>query len=296
MSTRLFDAVDLGGLAPPDVVEALDFETVYAALQADLIARYPAFDALVESDPAIKVLQVAAYLEVLLRGRVNDAARSVLLASATAADLDQLAALFGVARLTLDPGNANAIPPILPVLEDDTALRRRVQLSLEAATAAGTAGRYLFYALGADGDVLDASVTSPRPGQVLITVLSRQGDGVPNAALLAAVNNVVQSDQVRQLCDSVVVRGANLVEYAIDARFTYRPGAAAGVARAAAEANLAALLAQPARLGRTVARSELFAALHVEGVARVELVMPAQDIVLDATQAARATAINLTDV
>ena len=40
------------------------------------------------------------------------------------------------------------------------------------------------------------------------------------------------------------------------------------------------------RIGRDIRRSALFAALHVEGVQRVELTKPAADVVLDATQAA----------
>jgi phage-related baseplate assembly protein len=293
--STLFDAVDLGGLPAPQVVETLDYETILAAMTADLVARHPEFDALVESDPALKVLQVAAYRELILRARVNDAAKSVLLAFATGSDLDHLAALFGLARLTVTAADPEAIPPRAAVLETDTALRRRVQLSLEAATAAGTAGRYLFYALGASALVADASVTSPTPGQVLITVLSTVGDGTPDAGLLAAVDAVVQHEDVRQLCDRVTVAAAQLVPWSIEARLFYRPGAAAGAARAAALAKLDALLAEPARLGRTVARSAIFAALHVEGVSRVELIAPAADIAIGATQAAAVGAVSVTD-
>ncbi|MER2890944.1 baseplate assembly protein, partial [Escherichia coli] len=39
------------------------------------------------------------------------------------------------------------------------------------------------------------------------------------------------------------------------------------------------------RLGRDIRKSAIYAALHVEGVQRVELTAPAADIVLDETQA-----------
>ena len=49
-----------------------------------------AFTALVESDPAWTILEVAAYRELLLRQRINDASRAVMLAFATGADLEHL--------------------------------------------------------------------------------------------------------------------------------------------------------------------------------------------------------------
>ncbi|MEH6565288.1 MAG: baseplate assembly protein, partial [Halopseudomonas sp.] len=100
-----FTAVDLSQLPPPQVVEPLDFETIFARKLAQLIELDPQFDALVESDPAYKILQVSAYDELLLRQRVNEAARAVMLAYAQDADLDQLAANFNVQRLLITPGN-----------------------------------------------------------------------------------------------------------------------------------------------------------------------------------------------
>lgn len=295
MSVTLFDAVDLDGLPAPEVIVPLDYETTFAAALADLVARYPAFDAAVESDPIMKVIEVFAYREMLLVGRINDAVRSVLLAFAGGANLDHLAALFGIARLLITAADPEAIPPVAAVMEADAALRRRVQLSLEAATAAGTAGRYLFYALGADPLVVDASVSSPSPGRVLITVLSSDGGGIASPALLAAVDAVVQHEDVRQLCDTVTVAAATLIPVTIAATLHYRPGAAAGAARVAALAALDALLAEAPRLGRPIARSAIFAALHVDGVARVDLTSPATDLVADPTQAADFTSVVITD-
>ena len=44
-------------------------------------------------------------------------------------------------------------------------------------SVAGPTGAYEFHALSADGDVKDAAATSPAPGEVVVTVLSRTGDG-----------------------------------------------------------------------------------------------------------------------
>lgn len=289
-----FTSVDLSRVPAPDIVERLDYEAVLADLIAELRSRWPAFDALVESEPAIKLAEVAAYLALNLRQRVNDAARAVMLPTATGADLDNLAALFDVARLVIDPGNAAAVPPRDAVFEDDASLRRRVQLALEAATAAGTKGRYLFYALGADPLVADAAVTSPSPGEVLISVLSRdEADWAPTPALIDAVNAVVQDEDVRALCDLVSVEAATIADYSITATLTFLPGASSEIAEATARANVDALIAER-RMGRDVTRSALFAALHVEGVQNVNLVSPAADIVIGETGAARCAAVDLT--
>jgi len=289
-----FDAVDLGALPPPDVIETLAYEAILDALKADFSARWPAFDAWVESDPALKLLEVAAYRELLWRQRVNDGARAVMLASATGADLDHLAALMSVARRVLDPGDAQAAPPRAPVLEDDATLRRRVQLALEAATAAGTAGRYMFYALGADPRVADAAITSPNPGDVLATILSTDGDGTADAALLTAVEAVLKNPAIRQLNDSVFVAGAQMLTVAVTATLTLAPGPGAEVAEAAARAGLEALLARTRRLGQSLPRSAIFAALTVPGVARVTLAAPAADVEATATQAVSPGVVTIT--
>lgn len=96
-----FAAIDLSQLPAPDVVQSVDYEATLAAMLADLRARDPAFDALVESDPAYKLLEVAAYYKTLTDQRVNDGARAVMPSSAIGADLDQIAARYGVERLVI---------------------------------------------------------------------------------------------------------------------------------------------------------------------------------------------------
>lgn len=289
-----FTAVDLSQLAVPDVVETLDFEAILAAMLADLRARDPEFDALVESDPAFKILQVAAYRETILRQRVNDAAKAVLLAYAGGADLDQIAANYNVARLVIDPGNPAAIPPVPPTMETDTSLRRRVQLSFEGFSTAGPVGAYIFHALGADPDVLDVSVASPTPGNVVVTVLSRQGNGAASAGLITTVNGVLSADQIRPLTDNVTVQSATIVNYTVSAVLTLFPGPDSAVVLAQAQAALATYIADTQRLGRDITRSAVFAALHQPGVQNVALTSPAADIVITPAQAPFCTLTTVT--
>lgn len=287
--------IDLSQLAAPDIVEALDFETILSAMVADLQARHPDFDATVESDPAYKVLEVAAYRELLIRQRVNDAARRMMLAYATGTDLDHLAALYGVERLLLDAGDPAAVPPVAPTWESDTALLRRVQLAPEALSVAGPEGAYLFHALSASAEVKDISVQSPTPGDVLITVLSTLGDGTPDAALVAAVDAALSADDVRPLTDQVTVQAATVVPYTVGATLYFYPGPDPEVVRQAAEDAVAAYVAEHHAMGHDIPLSGLYAALHQPGVQRVELTQPAVSLVVAADEAAYCTAITVTN-
>lgn len=292
--TSAFTAVDLSRLPFPAVVEPLDVEAIVSAMLADLRARAPEFTALVESDPAYKILEVCAYRELLLRQRVNEAAKGVLLAYAAGSDLDQIAANFNVQRLVLVPANPNTIPPTPAVLEPDDDLRRRVQLAFEGLSTAGPEGAYVFHALGAHPDVLDASATSPTPGVVVVSVLSRVGNGVPSAPVLAAVTVTLSEDDVRPLTDQVTVQAAAIVNFTVSASLTLYPGPDSAVVLAEAHARLDDYLARSRRLGRDITRSGLFAALHAEGVQNVVLTQPAADVVVTALQAAFCTAKTIT--
>lgn len=285
LSTRATStAIDLSRLPAPDVVEPLDFETIFAAMMADLRARYPDFSANVESDPIVKIIQVFAYRELVIRARVNDAARANLIAYAQAADLDNLAAFFGVTRQEITP--ANEATGATAIMESDTELRRRVLLAPDSFSVAGPASAYVFHALTADARVLDASAISPLPGEVTVSVLARDGDGTAPADLVQAVAALLEGDEVRPLTDRVTVQGAQIVAFDIDARLTLYPGPDQQLILATANAALDDLLAQSRRIGRDITLSAIIAALHVAGVQKVELVAPVGDVLVDDTQAA----------
>lgn len=286
-----YTAVDLSRLPSPNVVESLSYEDLLARMLADLVARDPSFTALVESDPAYKLLEVCAYRELLLRQRINDAARGVMLAYAVDADLDNLGALLGVTRLTLDPGDPSR--SILPTMERDEDFRRRITLAPEGFSVAGPEGAYIFHALSASPDVLDASATSPTPGQVLVSVLSRTGDGTASQATLAAVAARLNSATVRPLTDQVKVQSAQIVNYTIvGTRYTFA-GPDSDVVLANSDASLLAYQTESHRIGRDITRSGLEAAIHVPGIQRVDLTSPAGNVVISRTQAANCTSIAL---
>lgn len=291
-----FNAIDLSQLPAPTVVEVLDYEAILAAMVADLQARDPAFSALVESDPAYKILEVCAYREMLLRQRVNDGARAVMLAYAQGADLDQIGANYNVTRLVIVPADNAAIPPVPAVMESDADFRVRIQLALEGVTTAGSIGSYVYHALSADGDVKDVAVANPPlvAGQVDVRIMSRTGDGTASAGLIATVLAALSADNVRPLCDTVVVQSAAVSTYTVTASLTLYPGVGAAEVLAAAIESVNAYVAEQHRIGRDIARSGLFAALHQPGVQNVTLTAPAADIVVAWNQVRKCTAVNVT--
>ncbi|MEZ0582551.1 baseplate J/gp47 family protein [Erwinia sp. STN24] len=293
--------IDLSQLPAPDVVEALDYETLLNERKATLVSLYPAEqqDAIartlsLESEPVVKLLQENAYREVILRQRVNEAAKAVMVAYALADDLDQLGANNGVARLTRTAADDTTTPPTAAVMESDDDYRVRIAAAFEGLSVAGPSGAYEYHAKSADGRVADASAVSPSPACVTITVLSREGNGEAADDLLVVVDAALNDEDVRPVADRVTVQSAAIVDYAVEAVLYLYPGPEAEPIRAAAGAKLAAFVSAQARLGRDIRKSALYAALHVEGVQRVELAQPAADVVLDKTQAAYCTGWSIT--
>lgn len=290
--------IDLSRLPPPDVVEPLDFEQILAERKAGYLTLFPADQQpaiaatlALESEPVVKLLQESAYRELLLRQRINDSARAVMLAYAQGADLEHLGALFGVERLVVKP--ADPITGAAAVMESPADFRMRIQLAPQGFSVAGPAGAYRSHALGADGRILDAMPTSPSPCQVLVTILSREGDGTAGIELVDAVTTALAADNVRPLTDEVLVQSAEIIAYRVRAKIYTFPGPDSGVVLKEARSRLDAYVAETHRIGREVTLSGLYAALHVDGVERVELLEPAESLTTTRTQAPFCLAIDI---
>ena len=86
--------MNLSELGTPSVVEELSLPDILNQMKTKFIEIAPEFTAYVESDPLIKLMEVTAYRELLLRQRINQAAKANLLAFATGTDLDSLATFY----------------------------------------------------------------------------------------------------------------------------------------------------------------------------------------------------------
>lgn len=268
---------DLASLPTPAVIEPLSFDTIFSQLQTEFQSRYPDYSALLASDPAVKLLEVAAYREVLLRNRINAAAKASLLAFATGSDLDHLAAFYGVTRL-FD--------------ETDEALRLRTRQRIIGFANAGGAAHYRYWALSASPDVADVEVDSPEPGRVRISVLAKgEADTVPDA-VLDAVRAVVLRDDIRVLTDTVEVVPAELIPVTVTARVWLYPDTPM-VAFDAIGARFKEALAAQSGLGWNLTPSWVIGELQRPGVHKVELLAPTIDIRANANQAVRLMHLNL---
>ncbi|WP_303828866.1 baseplate assembly protein [Asticcacaulis taihuensis] len=289
-----FTAIDLSRLPAPSVIDSLDFETIYADLLAELKTYIPAFDDRIESDPAVILLQMFARRMLTYLQRQNDAAKKLLLAYAIGADLDHIGVTYyNAARLLITPADPdNDIPE--DIYESDDDYRRRLSLAPEGYSVAGPAGAYIFHALSADADVADASVTSPAPKEVLVTILSRSNGGVASAELIAKVQDVLSADTVRPLTDEVTVQAAEIVDYAVVASVATYSGPDPALVVAKGEANAQALSVRLNRLGLDVKRAAYIAAIHSEGAQNTVLTSPATDIPISSAQASRCTSVTVT--
>jgi phage-related baseplate assembly protein len=294
-----YDVINLSALAVPDAIVVPDADEIFFRWLARLRELDPAFDALLESDPAYKQGEVNAYQLTLAFQRVNDAVRAVFLASARGADLDQLGAAFNVERLVITQADPEAIPPVEAVLEDDNAFRERIQLSWAQLNTAGARNAYRFYAKSkADKDVLDADAYGPethnRPGEVDVYVLSRSRDGTASQALLATVASTLNADEVRPLTDFVSVQSATIGKYAITAELEIPDGPDAQTVLDNAISIVTQYAELSHRINTVVPLSAIYAALQQPGVVRVKLITPTTDLEAEAGKAPWCTAINIT--
>ncbi|BET29163.1 baseplate J/gp47 family protein [Wolbachia pipientis] len=247
----------------PNIIEPLNFEEIFARMKEELISRDKSFTALIESDPAIKVLEVAAWRELLLRERINEAVKSNLLKFATGEDLGNLAEFYGVERQKE---------------EDDERFRKRVKAKIAGWSTGGSKEYYKYHALSADSRVKDALVESPIPGKVQISILSTQlsTTGIALEELLEIVKKQVTRDDIRVLTDTVTVIGCNIMEIDIHSRMSISPV----ISEEEIKKQFIEKFELAKRLGWSVTRSWIIANLFVDGVENVELIEPKEDVVV----------------
>ncbi|WP_139737822.1 baseplate J/gp47 family protein [Aeromonas caviae] len=288
--------ITLSQLPQPDVIELLDFETILAERKAYFVSLHPADQQpsveatlALDSEPITKLLQENAYRELILRQRINDAAVANMLAWAKGSDLDNLVANWKVQRLTIQPGDDTATPPVPEIKEDDEALILRALMAWDGLSVAGPTGAYEYFALSADGKVADAKGSSPAPAEALVTILSTEGNGSADAALIAKVTQALSQEDRRPVADRLKVQSAGIINYTITAKLHIdSQGAEVDVILQAAREQLAAFINPRRRIGVEVPRSAIDAALHVQGVRKVDLIGWA-DIAPSPTQAAYCT-------
>jgi phage-related baseplate assembly protein len=235
---------------------------------------------------------VLAYIVLQERQKKNDDARACFLPTARGKDLDNWAASLGVERLLISP----AVPEkgIDAVYESDDDLLYRCQLAPTGYSTAGPADAYEFLARSASGQVLDAKVTSPEPGTVIVSVMARDGDGTPSTELLQTVTDYLTQKTRRLLTDKVIVQAVTIRPFSVAARLAFFAGPDSEVVLSTAKDSLAKYLAESRRIGRNITLSGLYAALKVPGVEDVLDLTPNTTLVVSDTEAGYCTNVTIT--
>ncbi|MBV0900040.1 MAG: baseplate J/gp47 family protein [Wolbachia endosymbiont of Fragariocoptes setiger] len=255
----------------PEIIEQLNFEEIFSRMKEELIRRDSTFSALIESDPAIKILEVAAWRELLLRERINEAAKANLLKFAEGNDLDSLAEFYGVER------NEK---------EEDEAFRKRIKA--KGWSTGGSKEYYCFHALSADSRVKDALVESLVPGKVRVSILSIELF-TEKEDLLKIVRNQLNREDIRILTDTIEVVSCTMVLIDIHSRISMSSITSEKEIRKQFIEKFEAAKG----LGWYVPRSWIIANMFVEGVSNIELIEPKEDVVIRGNECPMLKSLNI---
>ena len=226
-------------------------------------------------------------------------------------DIDTIALTAGAAANDISAGSITTLVDPLPYIsavtnsaapsggsdiEDDDSLRRRIMLAPHSFSSAGAAKSYGCWARTADPAVADAKAASPSARVVNETVM-KDGEKLPPAAQLKAVENVLSAQTVRPLGIQVNVVAAEAVSYTATAKYYISSDDTAEInaIKSRVESAYADYLVwQKAVLGRAINPDELRRRLLTAGANRVDLSSPQWTALDDDQVAAESTSSALT--
>jgi phage-related baseplate assembly protein len=267
----------LDELQTPQIIEELSFEEILLQMKERLVAIDSEYTAFLGSDPVMKLMEVAAYRELLLRQRINRAARANLLAFATGSDLDNLSLFYGIAR---KEG------------ETDDELRSRTHAKIVGWSSAGSREAYKFHALNSDPRVKEANADSPEPGLVRISILSKEDGGIVSQDLLEKVTTHMLREDVRMLTDTVEVVPCDLIEVNVKAKIILMASTPPEILNTIKSAFISAFN-KIAGLGVSISRAWIISNLFANGVKDVELQSPVSDVLVTEIECAKLGIVEL---
>lgn len=316
-------------LAEPAIVTVEEFEPLLAEFKTFVIeyvaARSPEsaakLKASLDNESELLTLALEAFCVRLQthERKYNARIKQMLAWWATGSNLDARLADMGLERQLLDPGDPAAFPPVEPIYESDDDARLRYYLAPHA-PAAGSRMQYrrevftlgerpavkvdapsagvvtVTYKFNPDGfavRVKDGNGRRTAPGEVMVTVLSREGDGTAPADLLEAVRKHFARNDVRPETDLVTVRSAQIKGYKIRVVAKINSGPDSGLTKAAAQQQLQAYADSCHRLEGRVDPSWIDYTLHAAGAVQLEILEPLTPIETTAFQAPYCTGVEV---
>ncbi len=285
-----YHAPDLSLLPAPALIDTISFEAILAAQKQWVLDRWaqvmatntalPPLDTLgLETEPMTIILEAYADREVILRALINDKARAILLAYATGKDLDQVGALYPLARAAG---------------ETDASFRERVQMLPEGFSVAGPRGAYISWVRSYDPVAIpNAWAWSPRDGEVQVVIAGPGGADVSDA-VLAGVIGLFRQEDIAPLTDVITVRRALRVDYAVAGTIIVPRGPDPDVLKTNAIAAVQRYAAERCKIGVPAYLNGIIAAAKAAGVENVILTSPLADVLCDDTQIPNLTGVSLT--
>lgn len=179
-------------------------------------------------------------------------------------------------------------------LETDEELRDRYKLRLSTFSTAGAKNAYKFYAKSVSSAIVDVAVKSPFPGTVYIYPLMDAG-GAPTQAILDAVFNACNVDNVRPLTDTVAAISPTFVNFDININATLLDTADSAITLALMNTALNAYrVTLYSRLGLDVVINEIKRLAKVLGIYDLNVTSPAANIVIAENEVAVLGGVNIT--
>lgn len=320
-------------LPKPDIITTPVFEALLANVKAEILTYLEQnapqdVDAVRETfnNEAEILTKITEAFTIILQSvtrRINAQAQQMFGMYATdTAMVDLIASQLGVTRLTLSPGDANAFPPVEPIMESNEALLTRYYLAAYALASTGTRSGYRFHAMTLGGrptvrvdspaknkvvvtyefaehedagKTKDAQARQVTPGVVDCYILSHDGDGMPSQHLLDVSQAYLQRDDIAQETDLLTVKQPTIQRWECDAVLYLRPGPDNEMVKVAAEKAAREYALRQHRLGGNIEPSMLYSVLlQSTGAHRADLNKPVQPLRCSYSEAPYLESINIT--
>lgn len=210
----------------------------------------------------------STYIDVPCRCLTTGAIGSGLAVGSINTLVDLLPYISGVSNIEESQGGAD--------IEDDESLAERVYLAPSAYSVAGPRDAYIYHTKAYGAAVGSVNVSSPRPCEVEVRVLLKDGS-LPSQALLDGILEHLDDDTIRPLTDQVRVLAPYTREYDLDVTYYISKTNAAravSIQTAVSDAVTAYNTWQTGEIGRDINPSELIRRMVVAGAKRVVVDSP----------------------
>lgn len=284
--------IQLAQLPAFAILEALDVEAILSARMNRLVEVWATHDPPaaaqydvqgLEFDP-IKINQeVGSYFELLIRDRINQAARGVTLAFAVGDDLDVIASRY--------PGGVPRLEG-----ESDDHYRARIWLSPNLLSPNGSYEAYVFWGMTADPTLRDVSATAVTGTPDVTVALLADGDPVravwgrdtwvlspfpnptPTIGQITHVRNYINQHARKALTDVVQVVVPKIVDVDYEISYWLYPGWDETQIRQVMFEAFAQLVESQRYLGFSYTEAAIEAVLKIAGVSNVKVDVPVSAI------------------